>query len=117
MEAVCHGAKDNGGTTIGILPGNDASEANPYVDVPVATCLGQARNSIVARAGGAVIAIDGCYGTLSEIGHALAYGILVIGVNTWEFRIEHFSDSHIDYVNDPVEAVRRAIDQVRWKHP
>ena len=77
MEEVCRGAREEGGTTIGILPGSDASAANPYVTVPIATGMGYARNSIVVKVGAAVIAIDGAYGTLSEIGHALAEGSTV----------------------------------------
>ena len=115
MEEVCHGSKDNGGTTVGILPGGDPSSANPYVDTPIATGLGQVRNAIVARAGEAVIAIDGSYGTLSEIAHALAYGTPVIGLETWNFKIDDSSDTGIIYVNDPVEAVQRAVSLVRTK--
>ena len=67
MEAVCRGAKEAGGTTVGILPGHDPAEANPYVDIPLPTGMGYARNAIVAKAGLAVIAIEGAYGTLSEM--------------------------------------------------
>ena len=84
MEAVCRGAKANGGTTVGILPGGRAEEANPHVDIPIATGLGVARNAVVARAGEVVIAIDGKYGTLTEIGYGLNYGKKVIGIGTWE---------------------------------
>ena len=65
MEAVCKGAKAEGGVTIGILPGDDPDDANPYVDYPICTGMGYARNAIVAKAGRAVIARDGSYGTLS----------------------------------------------------
>lgn len=84
MEAACKGAKGAGGRTIGILPGVDYREANPYVDIPIVTGLGEARNAIVVRTGRAVIAIGGEYGTLSEIAFALKFGIPVIGVNTWQ---------------------------------
>lgn len=86
MEAACQGAKAAGGTTVGILPGNDRSEANPYVDIPVATGLGEARNAVVVRSSDAVIAISGGYGTLSEIGLALKMGRPVVGLGTWELR-------------------------------
>lgn len=84
MEAVCRGAKSAGGTTIGILPGNRASAANPHVTIPIPTGIGLARNAIVALAGEAVIALDGKYGTLSEIAYALNFGKPVIGIGTWE---------------------------------
>jgi uncharacterized protein (TIGR00725 family) len=83
MEAVCRGAKAEGGTTIGILPGRAAAEANSYVDIPIVTSMGYSRNVIVVHTGEAVIAIGGAYGTLSEIGHALSDGIPVIGLKTW----------------------------------
>jgi uncharacterized protein (TIGR00725 family) len=86
MEAACQGAKAAGGTTIGILPGNDRHKANPYVDVSIATGLGEARNAIVVRAADAVVAIGGGYGTLSEIGLALKMGRPVVGLGTWELR-------------------------------
>ena len=84
MEAACRGAKDAGGTTIGILPGLDRSAANPYVDVAIPTGLGEARNALVVRAADAVIAIGGGYGTLSEVAFALKAGKRVVGLGTWE---------------------------------
>jgi uncharacterized protein (TIGR00725 family) len=72
MEAAARGAKEAGGTTIGILPGGDRADANSSIDVPIATGLGYTRNSIVALNADAIIAVDGEYGTLSEI----AYGII-----------------------------------------
>src|SRR6185436_19551355 len=65
MEAVCRGAKSEGGTTVGILPTGNRWDANAYVDVAIATGLGEARNAIVVRAADVVIAIDGEFGTLS----------------------------------------------------
>jgi uncharacterized protein (TIGR00725 family) len=84
MEAACRGAKDGGGTTLGILPGFDRADANPYVDVAVATGLGEARNALVARAADALIAVGGEWGTLSEIALALRAGKRVVGLGTWE---------------------------------
>ena len=84
MEAACRGAKQAGGLTVGILPGSDRSDANPYVDVALPTGLGEARNALVVRAADAVIAIGGGYGTLSEIALALKAGKPVIGLDTWE---------------------------------
>jgi uncharacterized protein (TIGR00725 family) len=83
MEAACRGAKGAGGTTVGILPGTDRSAANPYVDIAVATGLGEARNAVVARSADALIAIGGAYGTLSEIAFALKAGKRVVGLGTW----------------------------------
>jgi uncharacterized protein (TIGR00725 family) len=84
MEAACRGARAAGGTTVGLLPGVDRSEANQHVAVAVPTGLGEARNALVVRAADAVIAIGGGYGTLSEIALALRAGKPVIGLDTWE---------------------------------
>ncbi len=84
MEAASKGALEAGGQTIGILPGEDTSEANPHVSVPVATGLGIARNVIIAQTADALIAVGGQYGTLSEIAHALQLGKPVVGIGTWD---------------------------------
>jgi len=84
MEAACRGARGEGGTTVGILPGPDRGAANPHVSVAVPTGLGEARNALVVRAADALIAVGGAYGTLSEIALALKAGKPVIGLGTWE---------------------------------
>ncbi len=84
MEAVCRAAKAAGGTTVGILPGPRRSDANDYVDVAIATGLGEVRNPLVVRAADVVVAIGGEYGTLSEIAFALKIGVPVVGLGTWE---------------------------------
>jgi uncharacterized protein (TIGR00725 family) len=86
MEAACRGAREEGGTTVGILPGLDRSAANPYVSVAIATGLGEARNALVARAADCLIAVGGAYGTLSEIALALKAGKRVVGLKTWEIQ-------------------------------
>ncbi len=84
MEAACRGAKAAGGQTLGILPGTDRADANPYVDIAIPTGLGQMRNALIALTADVLIAIGGGFGTLAEIGHALRYGKVVIGLRTWE---------------------------------
>ena len=84
MEAACRGAKGAGGTTIGILPGTDRLAANAFVDVPIPTGLGEARNAMVVRAADALIAVGGGYGTLSEIALALKADKRVVGIDTWD---------------------------------
>jgi uncharacterized protein (TIGR00725 family) len=86
MEAACRGAKAAGGLTLGILPGEDVSDANEYIDIPVLTGMGSGRNIIVARTANALIAIGGAYGTLSEIAFGLMLGRPVVGLGTWELR-------------------------------
>jgi hypothetical protein len=113
MEAACRGAKSEGGLTIGILPGFSRREANPYVDIPVVTGLGEARNVIVVRTAQAVIAVDGGYGTLSEIAYALKLGIPVVGLNTWQLVKEGQLVSAIVEVATPAEAVDEALALAR----
>lgn len=115
MEAVCRGAKEAGGITVGILPGHDPQEANPYVDIAICTGMGYARNPIVVKSGQAVIAIDGAYGTLSEIAHALGEGIPVVGLNTWSFSVNGQVDSAVVRAIDPEEAVEKAIALAQQK--
>lgn len=89
MEAVCKGAREEGGLTIGILPTADENDANPYVDIKIPSGIGYARNMIVALSSHAVIAVDGSSGTLSEIAYALTFEKPVIGLKTWEIRPCH----------------------------
>ena len=110
MEAGCEGAKSAGGTTIGIMPGDDPKEANDFVDFPICTSFKYARNVIVVKTGRAVIAIDGSYGTMSEIAHALAENIPVIGLQTWSFMSNGNMDTSMIVAKNPVDAVNKAID-------
>ena len=84
MEAACRGARAAGGTTLGILPGADRTAANAFVDIAVATGMGELRNGLVVRCADAVVAVGGEYGTLSEIALALKAGKVVVGLLTWE---------------------------------
>ncbi len=84
MEAACRGAALAGGLTVGILPGSNPESANPYVQIPIPTGLGEVRNALVATASNALIAIGGKLGTLSEIALALRNGIPVVGLDTWQ---------------------------------
>ncbi len=114
MEAACRGAHLAGGLTVGILPGDDPSEANPFVDVAIATGLGEARNAIVARTVSAVVAIGGRYGTLSEIAFALKHRLPVVGVKTWTLTPPDSGvSSTIIHIDDPIEAARRVLTLAR----
>jgi hypothetical protein len=86
MHAASQGAREAGGLVIGILPTIDKETANPYVDIPIVTGMGEARNIIIARTCDCAIAIDGKYGTLSEIAYCLMFGTPVIGINTWDIQ-------------------------------
>jgi uncharacterized protein (TIGR00725 family) len=113
MEAACRGAASEGGLTVGILPGDNRRSANPYVRVPVATGIGYARNAAVVRSAQAAIAIDGSYGTLTEIGYALQGGIPVIGLDTWSVAINGREDKNIIRATSPEDAVKTAISLIK----
>jgi len=110
MEAACRGAKSAGGPTLGILPGLDRKAANPYVDVAVATGLGEARNALVVRAADALVAVGGAFGTLSEIGLALKTGKPVVGLGSWELRRGGRTEKALHEASDPGDAARRALE-------
>ena len=116
MEAACKGASSEGGLTVGMLPGDNRRAANPYVHIPIVTGLGSARNVAVVKSAQAVIAIDGSYGTLSEIGHALQSGIPVIGLNTWSLSIAGQVDNSIIPADNPKDAVNKAIELIKSQY-
>jgi uncharacterized protein (TIGR00725 family) len=116
MEAACKGACREGGLTIGVLPGDNRQAANPYVQIPIVTGIGYARNVAVVKSAQAIIAIDGSYGTLSEIGHALQSGIPVIGLNTWSLSINGQADNSIILADNPKDAVNKAIRLIKSRY-
>ncbi len=110
MQAACRGASSEGGVTIGILPGDSPQAANPYVQIPIVTGMGYARNISVVKSAQAVIAIGGNYGTLSEIAHARQGDIPVIGLNTWSLSKNGQQDNSIILAQNPTEAVNKALN-------
>ncbi|UCE43284.1 MAG: TIGR00725 family protein [Candidatus Aminicenantes bacterium] len=86
MEAAARGAKNAGGITVGILPGTSPEDANTYIDFPIATGLGYTRNSLVAMNADVLIAVDGQFGTLTEIAYGNIYGKKVVGIGTWDIQ-------------------------------
>ena len=104
MEAAAKGAKEKGGLTIGILPGEDSRDANPYIEVAIATGIGYSRNALVVMNADVLIAVDGQYGTLSEIAYALIQKKKVFGIGTWDI-------PGVIPVNTPEEAVDEALKE------
>ena len=98
MEAACRGARSRRGRTLGILPGDDRDAANGWVEIAVATGLGELRNGLVVRAADAVVAIGGGHGTLSEVALALKLGRPVVGLGTWQVH-------GVDHVSTPEDAL------------
>lgn len=84
MEAAAKGCAEAGGEVIGILPGPSAAAANPYITLPIVTNMGHARNVIIAHTAEALIAIEGEYGTLSEMAISLKLGKTVVQLNSWQ---------------------------------
>ncbi len=115
MAAACKGAHSAGGTTIGILPGSRREDANPDVDIPIVTTLGEARNVIVVCSGQAVIAIAGEYGTLSEMAYALRNGIPVVGLNTWSLSKKGQLDDSVIVAQDAQDAVDKALAAIETR--
>ena len=110
MEAACRGAREAGGHTIGVLSGPDRSDMNAHVEFPIVTNLGFARNVIVVLSADVVIAVDGSYGTLSEIAFALMHEKPVIGLGTWRLSdASGVEDGRIVRAGGPLEAVELAV--------
>ena len=103
MEGAAHGAKDAGGIAIGIIPGTDRSDANPYCDIVIPTGIGEARNILVVRASDAVISLHGKYGTISEMAFSLKLQRPLVSLVEWDTLPEVIT------VADPAEAVKEAV--------
>jgi uncharacterized protein (TIGR00725 family) len=109
MEAACRGASIEDGLTIGIVPGDDPAMANRYVKIPIASGVGYARNIAVVKSAHAVIAVDGDYGTLTEIAFALKSNIPVIGLHTWSLSRNNKKEDSIIEAEDAYDAVEKAV--------
>ena len=92
------------------MAGDNPTTANPFVSIPIVTGIGYARNPIVVKSSRAVIAVDGSYGTLTEIAYAIQHGIPVIGLNTWSISRKGEVDRAIIQAENPVQAVELALD-------
>jgi uncharacterized protein (TIGR00725 family) len=110
MDAAARGCQAAGGTSVGILPGDDRTHGSSHLTIRIATGLGEARNAIVARAADAVIAVGGEFGTLSEIALALKMGKPVVGLGTWTLDLEGLPGDPLQRAADPPEAVAKALE-------
>jgi uncharacterized protein (TIGR00725 family) len=113
MEAVCRGARSAGGTTVGLLPGLDRREGNPYLSVAVPTGLGQGRNLLLVRSSDAMVAVGGGFGTLSEIALALRTGVPVVGLATWSLHLDGGPVDAFPVADDAETAARLAVGAAR----
>src|SRR5437667_12697331 len=83
MEASGKGAMRGRGLTIGVLPTGNKADANSYIDLPIATAMSTARNLIIVRTADAIIAVNGSYGTLSELAYGFDLRKAVFGLPSW----------------------------------
>jgi len=114
MEGASRGAKEAGGTVIGILPGTDRRDGNDYLTVGIPTGMGYGRNTIVSISCDAMIAIDGSYGTLSEISQALNHGRPVVSLDSWDLPSAGDVREELFHKADtPEAAVRLALELVQ----
>ena len=114
MAAACRGARSAGGTTVGLLPGDDRRAANPWVSVPLPTGLGELRNGLVVRASDALVAVGGGYGTLSEMALALKTGCPVVGLDAWPVPVPRGGPAVIS-CPDPALAVSQVLALARHR--
>ncbi len=110
MAAAARGAARAEGTVVGILPGDRADDASPWITIPIVTNLGHARNVILAHTSEVLIAIGGSYGTLSEVALALKIGIPVAAIASWRAARPGHPTPPIVELEDPAAAVRWALD-------
>jgi uncharacterized protein (TIGR00725 family) len=112
MEAAAEGARSEGGATVGVMPGVGPADSppNPYIDLPIYTGLGQARNQVLVLSGEAVIGIGGSWGTLTEIGLSIRHGIPVVLLESWGLEPPDKKAEPLLYrASNPVEAVETAL--------
>ena len=107
MEGAAKGVRENGGVTIGIIPGESRGDANPYIDYPIVTGFGEGRNLVVIRSSDVIIALPGKYGTLSELAFCLKLEKPVVSLGTWDV------SERIIKAKDAKEAVKLALDQIK----
>lgn len=107
MEAAAKGAFDAGGLTIGVLPGMDDSDANPYIKIALPTGVGLSRNSIIACSCDGAIAVGGEFGTLSEIAYCKQFTRPVCSLNSWNIKDVHQVGSAEEALNFIKKEIRK----------
>jgi uncharacterized protein (TIGR00725 family) len=109
MAAASQGAREAGGFVVGILPGEDASAANEFVDLAVPTGMGEGRNLLVVRMADVVVAVGGSWGTLAEVALARRHGTPVVSVSGWQVTGPE-PDSDLLTVTQPAGAVPAVLE-------
>ncbi len=106
MEYAAKGCQESGGLTVGVLPQDSAESANSYIDIAIPTGMGIARNLVIVRSAVGLIAVDGKYGTLSEIAYALQLGKPLVGLQTWDV------SENIIKADNPKDALDKLIKKI-----
>jgi uncharacterized protein (TIGR00725 family) len=104
MEAACRGASENGGVTVGVIPGGEKKAANEFCSIVIPTGIGEARNVIVVQSADALVSLHGKYGTISEMCFALKQKKPLVSLVKWDILPE------VVTVPDPAQAVEKAIE-------
>ena len=120
MKASCHGAHDSGGLTVGIIPQDNASEANPFCDIVIPSGMGLTRDFLNALAADGIIIIGGGSGTLSEVCAAYMHKKPMVAIKNMGGAVESYIDGYIDHrknvkiigVDSPKEAVEYILKQI-----
>lgn len=115
MEAICKGAKEEGGFTIGIIPHTEKSLGNKYVDIVIPCPFSQARNIVVVLTGDVCLAISGKAGTLSEICFAWIYDKPIVALSSVEGWSSKIANQKLDNrrndmiygVSTPLEVINK----------
>ena len=105
MREACRGARSADGVTVAILPGDDRSDMNEFVTVPIVTGIGFARNTIIPRTADALVAVGGRYGTLSEIAFALIAGRPVVTIGSWDLTLPDGDSAPLVACEDATDAI------------
>ncbi|MFF3919336.1 TIGR00725 family protein [Streptomyces sp. NPDC001852] len=117
MEAVCRGARTEGGTTVGLLPGTSRAQGNPFLTVALATGLGELRNGLIVRSADAVIVVGGSWGTLSEMALAVRTGTPTVAIGGWDIGGPDRFRTGVKQARSAAEAVETALTAIAGHSP
>ena len=120
MRASCHGARDAGGLTVGIIPQGEHTFANEFCDVVIPSGMGLTRDFLNALSADGVIIIGGGSGTLSEVCAAYMHKRPMVAIRNTGGAAEQYADSFLDHrenvkiigVNSPQEAVELILEKI-----
>lgn len=121
MEEACRGAKDSGGTAVGIIPQDDFCHANKYCDIVVCSTIGFARDFMVAGSADGIIAVGGGVGTLIELSAGYMMKKPMAAVRGSGGTADGYGGKYLDerkraeiiVAASPKEAVRAIMDKIK----